>query len=349
MAIQPLLVTACDAGTANALVPVLTRLDRPFRLFAQAQAAEIWAAQGLAPVVLDRCGWDELDELGAKVLNHGPFAAVLAGTSWGASIDKAVTAAASRRGLKAAAVVEHWGLYRERFSRIEAGRIEQPLIFLPDQVWVNDTSAKAEAVAAGLPKDRVKVVGQPHLERQRAELAQARPTRGLDDAVVFVSERLAADFPKDSDLSPGFDEFDALSGLIQALPAGFRLVIKLHPQEEPDKYDAFLAERGVRAQVIGRTDVPGLILGAGRLVGMASMLLLEAGLIRDDVISFMPGGRPGDFIGNRLRVTVPILSQEELALALTCPGGSGPAPFGAAFLGSADRFIAAIGELVSCA
>ena len=338
-----LLVTACDAGTANYLAPVLPRVALPWRAFVHREAAEIFAAQGLPCTVVERRGWDGLDAMGQAVVAGESYSALLAGTSWGPTLDKAVVRAARRTGLRSAGIVEHWSLYRERFSRVEDGVMTAPDEFLTDAIWVNDETARREAVAAGLPAGRIRAIGQPHLERQRERLAQhAAAQRG--NAVVFVSEQLKRDFVANSPLDPGFDEFTALDGVIAALPPGAELVVKLHPQETADKY-AFLAERGVKAKIVGNADAGALVASAGRVVGMMSMLLLEAALVRVDVISFMPGGRPADFIGNRIGATRPATSAAELRALLAAPSGTGPAEdFGRRFAGSADRVLAALTE-----
>lgn len=346
--IPPLLVTACDAGSANVLAAVLPTLQQPWRLFAQAQAVPILAAAGVEFTEIPRCDWGELPDLADSLRQQGPFVATLAGTSWGPSIDKAAILAARAMGIPSAAIIEHWALYRERFARVANGRMVEVDLYLPDQVWVNDAIARAEAIAAGHDPARLRVVGQAHLERQAVSLV--RPDLSRDPhRVVFVSERMAADFTPGSPLDPGFDEFIVLDGLIAALPTTARLCIKLHPQEAADKYDSFLAAKGIEAEILGRCDIGTLINSAGRLVGMVSMLLLEAALVRDDVISFMPGGKPEDFIGNRIGATLAARSTDELNHLLrqppACNAGSA---FATRFQGSAERLRAAVKELSPC-
>ena len=51
---------------------------------------------------------------------------------------------------------------------------------------------------------------------------------------------------------------------------------------------------------------------------MASMLLLELAMLRNDVISFRPNAKK-QFIGKRLSATIDVTSQERLKSVLECP------------------------------
>ena len=54
------------------------------------------------------------------------------------------------------------------------------------------------------------------------------------------------------------------------------------------------------------------------IIGMASMLLLELAMLRNDVVSFRPDAKK-QFIGKRLSATVDVTSQEGLDRILSCP------------------------------
>jgi len=346
--LAPLLITACDTGTANYLAPALPHLRQPWKAFVHGEASEVFAQHGLPCKLVERCDWDGLDALGQEILSTDGYGAVIAGTSWGPTLDKAVTLAARSKGLRSIAIIEHWSRYRERFARIADGRCTDIDGFLPDEIWVNDETAKQEAAAAGLPALSLRVVGQPHLEAQYGRLSR-HVNVVRDKSAVFVSERFADHFLRGTPLDLGFDEFKAVEGLIAAMAPDYRLIIKLHPQDEPNKYD-YLAARGVRAEVIRNCDSVQMITSAGHIVGMMSMLLLEAALVRDDVVSFMPGGRPVEFVGNRIGATRVATTTLELATILAAePAASTPdRGFGRRFAGSAQRVTAALGELTAC-
>lgn len=345
-----LLVTACDTGSANAMAPMLVRLSRPYVVFAQAPAARVFDRWRIPYVPVPQFQWNELPERGMRILDEQQPRAVLAGTSWGPTVDKALTLAAREQGIPCAAVVEHWDLYRERFSKVADGKITDLDKFLPDRIWVNDEIACAEATAADLHGNVIDVVGQPHLEHQIGRLL-AQGICKRNNTIVYISERVGEDFPNGSPLYRGFDEFKVLEALMNAADfSRMRILIKLHPQEPFDKYTDFIgSEFSGKVEVLKDANNAELIMTAGRIVGMYSMLLLEAALVREDVISFMPGGNSSMFIGNRLGATLPAQTMNELKLLL---GDLQDAPalsitrFGSRFLGSSDRMIEAVERMM---
>ena len=143
---KPLLITACDAGTANALIPVLYRINYPWSLYAQGAAAAIFHTNNIPFTKIDACCWAEIDQLGHAILENCHACSVLSGTSWGPTIDKAITSAAQTKAIPSAAIIDHWALYRERFSQVEAGHIIDDLAYLPDFIWLPDQIAKTESV-----------------------------------------------------------------------------------------------------------------------------------------------------------------------------------------------------------
>jgi hypothetical protein len=330
------------------MAPVLAGLPFEYSIHAQRDAARVFDRWNLPYKLVPPLDWCELQYFGAEILQTGNVSLVLAGTSWGPSIDKAVTLAARQRSIKVAAIVEHWDLYMERFSEVQNGRIVHRGCFLPDRIWVNDALARDEAVEAGLPSLKIDVLGQPHLECMLEQYGKIQLKRD-DRSIVFISERVNGDFAQGSPLDRGFDEFIAVRELIKSLNfARHTLTIKLHPQEPAGKFDSLIGlERGII--VLKDADNASLICGAGKVVGMFSMMLLEAALIRDDVISFLPGGLPSVFVGNRIGATRAAINGDELRslINLKSEAKSGNADavanFGLKFVGSIERMTDQIG------
>lgn len=346
-----LLVSSCDTGSANALAPVLSGLSCEYLVVAQKDAARVFDRWKIPYRRVDPIDWDRLLAAGTEALSSVQARAIVTGTSWGPSIDKALALAARERGIPCAAIIEHWDLYMERFSAVEAGRIRDRGRFIPDRVWVNDEIALREACSAGLPAVRVEVVGQPHLERQ-LRLLRGKRGSAARGGVIFVSERVRDDFPEGTPLYRGFDEFKALDQLINSIDfSATELTIKLHPQESEGKFDALVRGRG-DIKIVKEADNLQLIADAERLVGMFSMLLLEAALVRNDVISFLPGGDPSIFVGNRVGATAAAITKEELQWLLGERAARAGrvdediTEFGARFVGSAARMTDAIERLM---
>lgn len=338
-------MTACDAGTANYILPLLKKLSLPFSLFAQGEAASIFRAEGIDFTLVPPCNWSNLESTGEYLLRSGIFTQVIAGTSWGATIDKAVTLSAIKTNIPTIAIIEHWNLYKERFSIVEHGNIVEECVYLPDSIWVNDSFAKEGAVAAGLPEEKLFVAGQPFLEFQYNKLISRR-FRPSNNYVVFVSERIKEDFIEGSPMGKKYNEYTVLELLMETIDfSKNKLLIKLHPQEKPDKYD-YLKNGRPDIEVVKQCDIAELILESHKIVGMGSMLLLEAALVRSDVISVLPDTDPAEFIGNKIGATLFASDSVDLRKFLGLPPALiGTAPFGNRFLGANARLLNVIETL----
>lgn len=295
-----ILVCASDAGGANALVPVLERLEaglgRPPAVAGEGAGRRVfrWAGRrvlrGEADALLDRVRPD----------------VVLTGTSWGDTLDKRLVGAARGRGVFTVSVVDMWSYYRERFSTPGSAALDR----LPSLIAVMDARARREAVAAGIPADRLVVTGQPHLEavaRRGRSPAVARAARRWRQRwarrgrrlVLFASEAVARDFSPGGPRDRGYTEKRVLRELLSACGEAFDVVVKMHPQNT--LRDVF--QKGPVAFV--KNVPPDVCVEAvDVVVGMTSMLLLEAALMGKPTISFQPGLTGKDFfVGNRVGLT----------------------------------------------
>ena len=334
-----LLFTACDVGTANFLLPVFKKLTIPYALFAQGEAAVLFKAKGIGFTPVPPCYWSDLQHVGEEILKTGRFTHVIAGTSWGATVDKAITQAAKMHRIPSVAIVEHWNLYRERFSRIENGEVFDVCMYMPDRIWVNDTYAKKDAIEAGLPEDKLIEAGQPFLESQYNRLI-SKDDKPSNNHIVFISERIKDDFVEGSSIGKKYNEYIVLDLLIESMDfSKNKLLIKLHPQEESDKYN-YLKGRGLDIEVIKDCDIADLIRRSYKITGMGSMLLLEAALVRSDVISILPDTSPEEFIGNKIGATLfaPTCSDIKKYLDIS-PSPIGKSSFGERFLGSVATLV----------
>ena len=268
---------------------------------------------------------------------------IVSGTSLGDSLDKKLIIWAKKNNIPSISLIEHWSWYRKRFE------LNGELI-LPDYIFVNDQIACDDAITDGLPAEKLVIAGNPVLEelrnRSNKELNRDKllvqynlPTHKR--VIVFISEELASEFNNtDSDL--GYDEFTVLKKIIEHLEPSDYLVIKSHPVESLDKYNSFVNNQ---IKTIQNMDIHELNCIADYVVGMASMLLLELAMLRNDVISFRPNATKS-FIGNRLKATVDITSEKKFTQTvlqreeLTADGS-----FRNHFQGSTARIVSLIKEL----
>ena len=254
------LAAAQDVGGANALVPVIERLRRYTQVrvavLARGNAAGVFSAAGIDHRAVDDPAdfGPGLDETVCRTLSEMTPDVLLLGTAWGPSIDKVLLAASQRAGVPSLSVLDMWSNYRERFSDPASGEV-----MLPTKVAVMDDVAFAEALEAGLPRDRLVITGQPHLEvvsrgfqasdvaHQAASLRQAwLDGSGYGEGsrlVLFVSEAIARDFGPDTPYHRGYTEVDALEGAVEAVKLAeqrgqlrARLIVKLHPEESVESF-----------------------------------------------------------------------------------------------------------------
>ena len=332
-----ILAAASCAGGANALLPVLRNLQaRPetqLRVVAEKQALQTFRQRGFS--VTDAPQELPIREALFRSLfrNDRSPDALLLGTSWGASIEKELLRLSQEWGVPSVSVVDHWSNYRERFLDPGSGQVR-----LPSRIAVMDDHALDQAAAEGLPRGILKVVGQPHLQslaaglndpalrRQAGELRATWMGAAKGPLLLFCSETFSD--------HRGYTETEALEGVAEALdlleashPARPQGVVKLHPKQQADRFlPGPRASR--RGFLLAQTEPAWVcLLAADLLVGMTSMLLVEAAVAGRPAISYQPaGGRSVPFIGTEMGIVRAARSVQDLAALLTeslFPAGSG--------------------------
>jgi hypothetical protein len=305
------LIFSRDPGATNHLIAVMERLkmapqgkeaeglvalrnaisDRlPAVVIAvRPEAAPLWAAAGY-PTQL----WEGSDEEAAiDLIRQSHADVVLTGTS---DIDEQRNHLLWRGAKVVCAethvVLDHPAGLDQRF------RSDTNELVLPDWIYVSDDVLRQRAEAAGVPADKIRIVGDLHLERLRRrdaartkeDVASLRAVWGVgpaDFAVLFVSE--CAREMKALGRSSGFDEVALLAELLQKLRDGelppgrpangtASVVIRPHPRDAAGKYDQVVGLHGGVPRVIvsSEGDSDTAVSAADFVVGMDSSLLYEA-------------------------------------------------------------------------
>lgn len=284
-----ILFVAGDPGGAAALLPVITAWQGSKAVLAYRQAVKIFAQAGLDVIALDEimpgtrgaAGWIEALRPGLI------FAATsVNGTDW----ERHFIVAARNSCLPSLSLLDYWSNYTARFT------LESALDALPDCIAIMDKRAREEMLLEGFPQERLVVTGQPVLDlasqwrsrlhaEDRARFRSALGIRPGDYVNLYVSQplrdmRLATGMPDHGE----HDEFSALQALIETIrsePAGRALLlVKLHPRDPLDKFDALINALPFPARVVDpalpRWEV---CLAADHVFGVSSMLLEEAAVI----------------------------------------------------------------------
>ncbi|QDQ28907.1 hypothetical protein FNU76_22545 [Chitinimonas arctica] len=341
----PLLaVVAGDPGGGNAMVPVIEALQAagwPHRLYAYAESARLWRERG----------WPVAD---AAQVALGDSRAVLCASSVNAGMHELDwILAAQGAGLPCLALLDFWSNYRARFLR--AGQL-----CLPDLIAVPDGLAHDEMVAAGFPAESLLICGQPALDKVARHGGMLTPARrsalrtacGVADGqalLLFVSQplRLLATQLKEP---PAIDEAAALRDVEAALASLGRplaLRVKPHPREDPADFagiGAIWPDTRLAPEALAHD----LLVASDMVVGIHSMLLLEACYLGCRVLSYQPGRPASDPLpsnrsGLSRRCDDPAELAAMLAGMLDAPPPAPPALDGK----SAQRVLAGLAALLA--
>ena len=85
----------------------------------------------------------------------------------------------------------------------------------------------------------------------------------------------------------GYDEFKTLKCIIKNKPEDYKITIKIHPKEKVNKYSKFSSF----VKIVKNKNLNILSKNYFYIIGMTSMLLIELGIIRNDIISFRPNSK----------------------------------------------------------
>ncbi len=246
----------------------------------------------------------------------------------------ALVAAARARRTPSVGVVDGPAYPDERFR----GQGASPLSFAPDRVLVPDEATRRSFVALGMAEDAVIAAGHPLFDRMRSERArldregQAAVRRRALPAVrdglpvlVFLAEisdgyrpelyrrhagyRLAGRGGASSRTPLVMEEFLDASRALDA----YR-VLRLHPKNSKDEFAAYTGE----FDAISAGGAPHeLIYAADLVVGMTTMLLVEAALLGRPTVSIVPDPAEAGWLPTASCGLTPVIDRrEDLAPAL---------------------------------
>jgi hypothetical protein len=286
----------------------------------------------------------------ASILDQVKPRCLLTGTSENPdSLGLHLIHAAQRSGIATAAFIDAGvnAVYRFR------GRADKPLAYAPDWILVPDEWTRAEFIRIGANPDRTVVCGHPHYDyvlnlsrtwtAQDRERMRERLLPGLlkhQRVVVFLSEgsdrlRLLSSPPSPGEYtmqgrgqSTGRTEMiiEELLEAVQTLTPRPYLVLRLHPKDEADDFQAYAAEFNHIDQASPPLE---LVFCADLVVGMTSMLLMEAALLGRPTLSIVPRAVERDWLPTvRQGVTPCVMYRADLGKALADPlrnGSSAPA------------------------
>lgn len=277
-----LLFAAHDPGGAlmvGAAAPELIFRGHEIIFAAAGPAIDLWRRAGHRVTAFE-------DAVGADFSTF-TVDALIAGTGFG-GYERAAWKWARGAGVRSLAAIDSWTHLMRRFET-PAGRDFPDLVAVIDEGLVAEFSAEA---GGGVD---VAAVGQPHLETETARLRAARdghrPAAGQPQ-LIFFSEPIIEDFGRSV---RGFEQYEVFEMAVCGLSAqpleGVSLVVKPHPREPLERWhDTAVRVAGETGMAIALADRPAedLLATADGVIGMTTMVLLEAHLAQVPVLSLQP-------------------------------------------------------------
>lgn len=306
------IVFACqDPGGALAILSIIKKvkpLCLEIKIFAGAFSDYIFKKNKIKFIRADKYRFDKLL---AEIKEFNPDL-VIAGNSFGFSVDKKVLRAARYLKVPSISIIDYWSNYWLRFNKPEEGR---RLENLPNHIIVIDDLMRREMVAAGFPPKKLKVLGNPHFDSfQRInKISIKSPIQ----KIIFISQPLRQIYNSTGEIN--YDEYSVFSELIFVLKnlekkiKQPKLIVRLHPKEEREKFDQF--KRSGNFIVSQFAPLSGLINKNNLFVGMTSAVLFQAGLSGAPTISYQPGlkdPQKDTLISNRLGFSQLVRNRKDL-------------------------------------
>jgi hypothetical protein len=296
-------IVAGDPGGANLLLPVIKTVREKgyfIRLYAYAQALNLWQKQGESVLPASQICLDGVDCLCTETSLNQEMWEIL----W--------WKAAHLKGIPSLAAIDFWSNYGARFCDNNGTHIFPLKIALPDAVALDEVIQEAI-----IPPERCIIIGSPLLDSlQTIPVLSQVHKQGIrrqcgvkeeEKLIVYVSQPLKALHVLMKDESP-IDEEEVLKDFEKVLQSwsqplegrGVVLRIKLHPRECPIQAYPHAGRYGVQTEIEQKIDTYDLLRSADLVLGIHSMLLIEACCLGCVVLSYQPGVSKDILPSNRL-------------------------------------------------
>ncbi len=325
-----ILATAWHPGSANAIAPVIKRLEENVEIttIAQEYSQDVFDDCNVPYETPDSYGVQDVsaDSITEVVEQESPNI-VLTGTSSQSErkryvIEQTTTKAANDLGIPTLAVLDFWGNYKSRFSDRydEDGDFE----YLPDKVAVMDEIAEQAMIESGVNSERIVVTGNPYFDElsdleesfTEEDLANVRNDEGVRTdsyMALFASQPLIKD-----EADVGYSQIDALEELLKAAEGhsehDLSVLVKSHPRGDIAKLREVSQDFDVETAFTEDYDIRDLILASDSVFSMFSTVLVEASYLGNPAISLQPGLSTEDpLITNELDVTLPVYGEGEVS------------------------------------
>ena len=212
--------------------------------------------------------------------------------------------------IKVYSFIDHYCNYYDRFY------FDDQLCF-GNEVWVIDEIASKEAIEEGIPKNLIRVKGNPYYEKVKTfkpivsrEVFFEKYNLDKDKIIIlFISDDIRAAFgvDKKGDCILGFDEYSVLRDILETFKglsqnnkvdhSKYQFVIKIHPNANFHKFDMLKKEYDfLQVKIIKYCDPLTINFYANYIFGMFSNMVIESFLMKKKLLRVQTGQLTRDII-----------------------------------------------------
>jgi len=188
--------------------------------------------------------------------------------------------------------VDSWASYSERFT------MHHQLDALPQFIAAVDEFMRNRLIEAGITKEKIVITGSPAFDLLVKTKANHHYKKEATE-ILIITDPYTEINGADVKNKVGFSEFelldflfDSFTTILQTKAKDYTLKIKIHPRESLEKYTLYqekFAHLYKRFEIIGGTaNKINLILQSSLVIGMSSILLVEASILGKQTISLQP-------------------------------------------------------------
>lgn len=264
----PTAVVAHDAGAANLIIAWMKNWKWSVRPCVKGPALKLWEQAFPGQTIFDT----------PEAAMQG-CVSLLTGTGWASALEHDARRNGRSRGLRVAAVLDHWVNYAPRFER--AGEI-----VWPDELWVADVWA-AEVVRRDLPPLPIRQLKNCYLQ---AQVDRVAPPPG-NGTILYVLEPVRNDWGRGIEGEfQALDYFLARCDALQSDPIR-RVLLRPHPSDPVGKYARYL-NAGSHIELDSSVDMAAALSQADVVAGVESFALTLALAAGRTVYSSLPPWAP---------------------------------------------------------
>mgnify|MGYP002511443057 CR=1 FL=1 len=330
---KKLLLFARDPGGANVILPVYEKIKEQYEVLAYARefAWKRLADAGLPARNIDKeCATLTYADIKNFLKRQKPDL-VITSTSLDDFTERYLWKASEELHIKSFAILDQWMNLGIRFSdcdysQEERYRRDRRHPYLPYRILAMDELAGELLKEDGIHAEKIALTGQPHFDTVRERFQHAAQVYGSDKwNVVFASEPIYRNYDCCDGTKRywGYNErtifdnlYDCLQKAAADAPGQIRLIIRPHPREDREYWDALadkLNNAGITLAVDSENDSFSVLKSADLVCGMSSMFLLEAMICGKQVVSVAIGlKRENPFVLDKTGQCKSVLTEEEL-------------------------------------